>query len=276
MDTGFRLRACGALLSAALSAGSLGAFGSEDITAVSSRIHNGYQRTILPDGSFRAETYGFGVGGELNRSQAGVMGGSAIPTADSSIDGIDFASISQIIQGPLATQKYLPTGEPRSADLLILVYWGRTIGTNAFTGSSLGASNGGDRDATDLGNARLLGFDSERLFDQGFQDHANMMANIKREVYSGILDAVEDDRYYVILQAYDFQELWKRRNLRLLWETRFSLSQRHHDFRLDLPAMTHIASEYFGRDTQGLVTKPLPEGHVNVGELRSLGEFIGR
>ncbi len=261
--------ACTAVLCTALLQASLLGSGSQDITAVSSRVYNGYVHRSLPDGSLRPETYGFAVGGELNRSSAGAESVGGLPTADRSIDGIAFAEISGIIRGPLAAQKYVPTGDPKTADLLIVVYWGRTIGTNAFGG----IVNGGDRDKIDLENARLLGFDSEKVFDLGYDDHANMMANIRREVYAGVMDAIEDDRYFVILRAYDFPLLWKQRQAKLLWETRFSLSQRHHDFRKDLPAMTQVAAEYFGKDSLGLVQKPIPEGRVDIGETKSLGEL---
>ncbi len=104
------------------------------------------------------------------------------------------------LRAPLASQKYLPTDEPKTADLLIVVFWGRTIGTNAFGGSELGQTlDGGEKDKIDSQNAKLLGFDSERVFDQGFDDPSNMMSNIRRQVHSGTIDAIEADRYFVVL-----------------------------------------------------------------------------
>jgi hypothetical protein len=125
-------------------------------------------------------------------------------------------------------------------------------------------------------NARLLGFDAERLFERGFNDPSNVMANIRRQVYSGITDAIEDDRYFVILRAFDFQAAWKRKNIRLLWETRFSLSQRRHDFGKDLPRMAQVAELYFGQDSHGLVSKAIPPGRVDIGDVKSLGEAPAR
>jgi hypothetical protein len=265
-----------ALLLSAASAAPAGAMGSDDITAVSSKVHNGYKRTLLADGSFKTETYGFAVGGVVSRRAAALESTSELSASDSTIDGVSFASISRIIQGPLAARRYVPTDDPKRANLLIVVFWGRTVGTNSFGGTSMAVVNGGDRDAIDMANAKLLGFDTEHVFDQGFQDHSNMMANIRREVSSGTIDAIEDDRYFVVLQAFDFQELYLQKHIKLLWETRFSLSQRHHDFGQDLAGMTQIASEYFGADSQGLVTKPIPEGHVDVGETRNLGDVPAR
>lgn len=245
--------------------------GSGEITAVSSKVYNNYRRVMLPDGTFRPENYGFAIGGQLSRSTHFTDGGSLPPTSDPSVDDMGFASIAKIIQGPLASQKYLPTGEPRNADLLIVVFWGRSTGSGAFSGSDIGNASGADIDKVDAQNARLLGFDSERVFDQGFDDPSNMMSNIRKEVYSGTINAIEDDRYFVILQAFDFQSVWKRKKVSMLWETRFSLSERHHDFGRDLPQMTQIASQYFGQDSHGLVRRAVPEGHVDVGDVKSLG-----
>jgi hypothetical protein len=245
---------------------------SSEMTAVSSKVFNGYARAKLADGSYRPERYGFAIGGLLSGSEAGGGSSSLLPTSDTSVDKATFASIEHVIEGPLAAQKYLPTDDPKGADLLILVFWGRTIGTNAFAGSDLGQTlDGGEKDKIDIQNAKLLGFDSERVFDQGFDDPSNMMANIRRQVHSGTIDAIEADRYFVVLQAFDFQPMWKQKKIRLLWETRFSLDQRSHDFGKDLPRMAQIASRYFGQDSRGLVIKPVPEGNVDVGDVKSLG-----
>jgi hypothetical protein len=244
---------------------------SGEITAISSRVYSGYKRATLPDGSIRPEHYDLAVGGDVSWLTSGLEESTPPPVSDNTIDKVNFAAISRMIQGPLASQKYLPTSEPKDADLLIVVFWGRSIGSGAFSQSGSGVRLGIDQDLVDLQNARLMGFDSTHLFDQGFNDPSNMMANIRRQVHSGDLDAVKEDRYFVILRAFDFQAAWKQKQIRLLWETRFSVSQRAHDFRKDLPGMAMIASQFFGQDTHGLVEKPIPEGRVEIGVPQSLG-----
>jgi hypothetical protein len=90
-----------------------------------------------------------------------------------------------------------------------------------------------------------------------------------------VLSAIEVNRYFVILRAYDFQAAWKQKKLKLLWETRFSLSERRHDFERDLPAMAQDASLYFGQESYGIVMKPIPEGHVHVGEATPVDDHFG-
>ena len=248
--------------------------GSEQVTAVSSKVFNGYSRTRLPDGSFRAETYAFGNGGlvsgyNIGGDTAGVGangGASGGVLSDETMDNLSFDDIAKTISGSLAGQGYLPTPNPDATNLLIMVYWGTTIGstdTHTLEGSA--------KDYADLRNAQLLGFDSQHVFDQGFDDHANMMANILRELHSDVVNEIQRDRYFVILRAFDFRTAWKQKKIKLLWETRFSLSEREHDFTRELPGMADYASKFFGQDTHGLMRSPVPEGRVDIGDVKSLG-----
>jgi hypothetical protein len=54
--------------------------------------------------------------------------------------------------------------------------------------------------------------------------------------------------------------------------TRLSVRERGTDFTKVLPSMVNYGSQYFGMDSHGLVRKALPQGHVEVGEIKSLGE----
>jgi hypothetical protein len=86
-----------------------------------------------------------------------------------------------------------------------------------------------------------------------------------------MIDEVEESRYYVVLLAYDFQILRKSKERKLLWETRFSIPERGNDFSKELEAMAKSAARYFGRDSQGLLRKPLPKTSVKLGELQVIG-----
>ena len=233
--------------------------GSEKLTAVSSSAHNGYVRVRLADGSFKPETFAIGDGGALDSGFNREFG-----TADPTIDNVGFPEIAQMLAEPLASQKYVSTRDPNDTKLLVMVFWGRTIGGNHTTDGNL-------KDMMNFQNARLLGFDSEGSI-QAMSDASTVFfgrsfrANMLDNVHADVLSAIEVDRYYVILRAYDFQAAWKQKKLRMLWETRFSLSERRHDFERDLPGMAQNASLYFGQDSYGLVLKPIPEGHVHVGE----------
>jgi hypothetical protein len=270
---------------------------ADEITAVSSKVSDDYVRNKLADGSFEPEAYAFGEGGQWQGE------------TDPSIDKLHFTDVARAIAGPLATRKYLPAKDPKQTKLLILVYWGTTTGPTStassvsFQNTQVAANNlakaknestgrGGDlskgpsvfeaeqallesvqmveaenrqRDLTNIRNGLMLGYDAEleaniRLkhtyMDQGWKD---------------VIDELEDDRYFVVLMAYDFQLLWKEKKHKLLWETRFSIRQRHNAFDQQLAAMAQEASRYFGKDSHGVRHKPLPEGDVNFGELKVIG-----
>ncbi len=87
-----------------------------------------------------------------------------------------------------------------------------------------------------------------------------------------MLNELEEDRYFVVLMAYDFQLLLKQKKHKLVWETRFSMREHVNAFDKQLPAMVLGASKYFGKDSNGLIHDTIPEGRVDVGDIKSLGE----
>lgn len=233
--------------------------GSEKLTAVTSSAFNGYVRNRLADGSYKPETYALGDGGVLD----GYLLGSYV-TDDPTMNDLNFRGVTGMLAGPLASQNYISVRDPNATKLLIMVYWGRTVGANHVRDGSV-------RDQLNYDNARLLGFDSEVNFRAMIDPSTvyfgrNFQSGLLDNLHADVLSAIEVDRYYVILRAYDFQTAWRQKRLNLLWVTRFSLSERRHDFERELPSMAQNAAAYFGQDSYGLVLKPIPEGHVQVGE----------
>jgi hypothetical protein len=234
---------------------------TETLTAVNSKEYNGYIRTLRADGSFLPETYAFGEGG--NVPPAPLVG---LVTYDPTIDDVKFPEIVRMIAAPLADQNFRVSQEPDATRLLIMVYWGRNIGRNAIW-------------ELDGYNAHLLGFDTPDVYDLNLNPNLpgfgrSFKSALLEQTHFELSDALRVDRYFVILRAYDFQAAWKERKMKLLWDTRFSLSQRRHDFEKDLPAMAHTASLYFGQDSHGLVRiPPVPDGQVYIGNVKTLDDL---
>jgi hypothetical protein len=278
-------------------------FGGDDgIVAVYSAVGPDYKRAALPDGSFKPESYAFGEGGS--------WGGSL---NDFTIDKLRFSDVTRLLAPALAGRNYFSGKDPRQTDLLIMVYWGTTPGTNDNGGAASSglymaaralippplpakpAAGAGradqaafglladdrrsklaqsdvlihlanwQRDRQNLENAKVLGYLPEMIRVADYQ--ATPREFRRRDV----LDDVEENRYFVVLLAYDFQELWQSKQRKLLWETRFSIREHGHDFGRDLTSIANYASRYFGQDSNGLIRKPMRETKVFLGEPKVLG-----
>jgi hypothetical protein len=120
-----------------------------------------------------------------------------------------------------------------------------------------------ERDHVDLTNARLLGYD--RWWESTTEGRGTALEQRRQD----LVNEIEAPRYFVVLMAYDFGKLYKEKQTKLLWETRFSVRERD-GFSDHLAGMAQAARAYFGRSTATLVHAPLPEGHVNVGPLKEL------
>lgn len=270
----------------------------DGITAVASRVSKDYVRAKLPNGGFQPEFYAFGSGG--------TWGGEI---HDATIDKLTFLDVAHVIALPLADQKFFPAKDPNKTKLLIMVYWGTTavpassensIAYSNFNGAEAAlkrAMNPHDpepimaqnaviaewssamtivdienqqRTHTDWRNAAMLGYDTAGVIGTEYGNHARGFASGRYR--DELVAEVEENRYFVVLMAYDFQMLWKQKKHKLLWETRFSIREANHQFDRDLPAMAKYASQYFGQDSNGLVRKSVALGRVEIGDLKSLGE----
>jgi hypothetical protein len=119
-------------------------------------------------------------------------------------------------------------------------------------------------------NAVLLGYDSE------LASASRLQLTAFRSRRDDLVNEIVENRDFVVLKAYDFQELLKHKKRNLLWVTRLSVKQRGTNFAGALPALVSNASQYFGQNTFGLLRKPLPEGSVAIGDVKYVGIVPGK
>jgi hypothetical protein len=282
--------------------------GDGEIAAVSSSVSAGYARARLPDGSFRPETYTFGEGGRLAGPShddtidrltftdvatvvAGplkkrnyvpvedrnpektkllimVYWGTTSGTEDSS-DSLGYQNLerSQVSKPP-------PTQPPAS-----LAKGGAGANNQARQAAAAANMRQSDedgamaevlaenwqRDQVDMRNAMLLGYDT------ALAETSAVGSTPETRKRDDLIAEIEENRYFVVLMAYDYQALWRQKKHSLLWVTRLSVRERGSDFGKLLPSMVGYGSQYFGQDSHGLLRRPLPEGRVEIGEPTSLG-----
>lgn len=275
---------------------------SNEVIAVSSRVNPGYVRVRQSDGAFAPETYVFAQGGLLSGQKAGgtesklnflqVAGIIAKPLAvqnyvpGRSLDATkllisvywgttiapeyeqDASSLNNL---ETANMRYMARPKTMGITSPAAVWNAMVVGPTHDSGASdegmtaamqMQQAENEQRDQTDARNAALLGYDSwwhqtARYEGTPFPFRSDMLAEL------------EQDRYFVVLLAYDFSQ-FRLHQRKLLWETRYSVAARGHEFDQELAAMTRYASRYFGKDSNGLVHRDVPTGHVDLGELRTL------
>jgi hypothetical protein len=248
------------------------------VTAVFSRVHDGYTRHKNPDGTYKHETYVVAKGGYI----PGLM-------KDHSIDPVPFSGIMRTMAPYLAQQNYLPAANGQDADLLLVVYWGTTVPfdgafdrefINQIGWSQLGRAFNGDFDGI---TTQLHLF--ERLREQANQKNANLLGYLDEindhnditryvaaaPVYYDLIAEIEEPRYFVVVGAYDFQEALRHDQKKLLWSTRVSIRAQGNRFDERLSPMLANASRYFGEASGHLVRRFERTPHVDYGELKSLG-----
>lgn len=263
-------------------------------TAVYGRIGNGYKRERLADGSFKPEYYALANGGRI-----------AGTGSDVTVDRIAYSEVAQIAARLLSRQNYHYAQSKEQAKLMIVLHWGTTLAFNsgnysqtvnqvaqAMAGSgpqgmgsierdmsavpSDGAAEGEllklmmenrARDRINADNARVL----------GYIDDINESNDIRRwagggDRYNDLIGDVEESRYYIVISAYDFDQLVNHNKRKLMWQTRVSVRAPANRFDDSFAAMLKSAAPYFGRDSGRLIRGEESKGVVELGDLEFLGE----
>jgi hypothetical protein len=285
--------------------------GVEGVTAVSSKVSKDYARKKLPDGSFEPEYYAFGEGGkwegEFNDATMdklhfidvarviapALAGRKYLPARDPAKTGLlimlywgttavpEAASNSVAYEETRMAMKALGTPQ---ADMSSKGYHSLGSGSS-HNGNGVGNAALSDwsaamtmlnmvnqqRTQTDYSNALMIGYDSPGLIGTDYGN--NIKGTALRTTRDDLFAEIEENRYFVVLMAYDFQLMWKKKEHKLLWETRFSVSERRNAFDKALPVMAQYASRFFGEPSNGLIRDRIPQGNVEVGA-PSLIEFI--
>ena len=121
------------------------------------------------------------------------------------------------------------------------------------------------RRSSDEYNARLLGYSKE----------INEKDNLSRysgggSYYDDLWSDIEEPRYFVVIEAYDFKAAAHEQKRKLLWATRVSIRAQHNKFNERFPAMMANAADFFGHNTSHLM-RDYHTGSVHLGEMKSLG-----
>jgi hypothetical protein len=238
---------------------------------VDSYADKGYLENKETDDGLLSETYHF-VEGKF-------VGGYI---RDKSLREVPFMEIAENLAVELKKRNYYPARSKEEGDLLIVVNRGVTQIQAGFEelfptdDEEDGPDSEGDEEYTDetpgahldesgytyreQDNAKLIGFDRAlRRRDLGIQESIELQEMLKEE------------RYFLILSAFDLKTLRKTGEKRLVWSTRFSMDAVKVGFDDAHFALSRAASGYFGTNLDGDLGKVntfAGPGEVTKGELR--------
>ena len=66
---------------------------------------------------------------------------------------------------------------------------------------------------------------------------------------------LNEERYFLVVIAFDNQKFIKTQEKEILWVTRFSMRAKGSSFKQAFPELTATASDYFGKHVKGLSRK---------------------
>jgi hypothetical protein len=231
-------------------------------------------------------------------------------TRDSSMEKVGYPEVAGVLARYLARQQYYLAEKAKDADLLIAVYWGTTIPfhdanydkavdglANALDGAaparSLGErmnnpapaqslappDNTGNmefalarmemenrqRDSRNKHNAEILGY------IESINDRRDMLpwADVG-DVERALVADVEEERYYIVVRAYDFKALQRDGKQVVRWTTRISIGTRGTGFDERMAQMVAAAAGAFGQE-QGLRRRFYGDPRVELGDVEYLG-----
>jgi hypothetical protein len=110
------------------------------------------------------------------------------------------------------------------------------------------------------GNSKMLGF-WDTLHDGSLMptEHYDLQALLNEE------------RYFIVVIAFDNQKFVKNQEKEILWVTRFSMRANGTSFKQAFPELTATASDYFGKHVKGLARRRSDDdSHVEVGDIEVL------
>jgi len=273
------------------------------VTAVYSNVGNGYKRKLDADGKPKPEYYALAAGKYLPgmmRDQS--IDSVAFPKIAGTVAGFlaeqnyffahDAKSADLLLMITWGTTVPFDDGLYRGGlDQFSVAMNNATMASGAAQGTDRSA-DGIQSPASAVADAARDQLESQFLQMRMFEDirmrsnerNANLLGylaeinyrnNISRYAGAGssfddLISDIENERYYVIIAAYDFRAMAKEQKERLLWVTRVSIQKDGNKFDSAMATMLARASRFFGQES-GRLLREYHEGTVTIGELRVLG-----
>lgn len=226
------------------------------------------------------------------------------PRKDPGIEKAKFTDIARRIATDLAAQAYVPAPDLAAADLLLVVHWGVTSPSlsNAIIREHDNLTNivAVNRDPTDFTfqpELDLFTTPNKQFYTELGQELIRRESNAIRDQVSlasaantlGITDQLREDderpftstygqmlramldeeRYFVVVVAFDAKVLFESKRLKRVWTTRLSIRSPGVNFAKALDRMSSVGGQHFGTFQPRLAVQRarVKEGTVKIGDM---------
>ncbi|MBK1879029.1 hypothetical protein [Pelagicoccus mobilis] len=213
---------------------------------------------------------------------------------DKSLEQFPLQEIIETLANDMEAQNFFPARSQEEGDLLLVIHWGTTAVeedlSEMFPDDGLGAGYEGDYNVDETSEYDTS-YDSgsssnSSLFGDGMDSiHRNaVLTGIDKALYKkgitpwdeqDLRSLLKDERYFIILVAYDWQKLLKEKQKKVHFITRFSLPSIGTNFAKAVPSLSRAAIPHIGTNLDDLdkTKTQLGWGKATVGELEVVGQI---
>ena len=245
---------------------------------VDSEASAGYNKTKESDNGTTYETYVFIKGN--------FYGGDI---REKSPQDVTFEEVVNTVGNSMKQRNYYPSASPNTGDLLVVVHYGSTsvpVDLAELFETDMDDPYGEQGiDAEEPAINDTYFEDLKRLSEFGHENQTGMnnsklgigralnRKNINRTEEFDLRVELEDERYFIILMAYDYEKLRTTKEKELLWTTRFSVPSIGTNFEDAYPALARAASSHYGTSLEKYAKSSthFGTGSVDIGTLETVG-----
>ena len=255
---------------------------------IDSEASDTYNEVKENDGEAKYETYVF-IKGNFYDSDF----------ADKSLRAASFEEVATTLAENMKQRNYYPSSSPSEGDLLIVVHYGTTsvepdleelfmldstdpyaqAETSEGSEEEPGFSEVYSDDFVDLADLSDFGSNNTAQHQQTMRNNrlgiskALNRKNITSTEEFDLRVEMQDERYFIILMAYDYEKLRSENERELLWTTRFSVPSLGTNFEDAYPALARAASAYYGTSLEkyAKTSTHFGTGTVDIGTLETVG-----
>jgi hypothetical protein len=209
--------------------------------------------------------------------------------ADKSLIKVDFMDIAQNLAVHLTKQNYYPSKDTDNNDVMIVVNWGVTAVEDDIMdlwnlnsqdeyeeiyGLGDNSTGGIERQLEIYGPTPIQSWgEADRQKNSGILGFAETLqsTNVMPQEQYDLESALNRERYFLVVMAYDYQKLKSKKEMDLLWITRFSMKSSGTNFEDAYKELTFAASDHFGKNMKGLQkTRTDDKSKVEIGDIEVL------